>query len=268
MAPESQQSTQPSPRDNAMMLGALGILAYAASMMTHEALGHGGYCLALGGHNVMLTGWGEGCSVHPPGIEAAGPAVQFGAGLLAWLVLHRLSPGAARLRYFFWLYMVFNLLVFSGYVAFSGVTDFGDAAVIISGLHAHIVWRGVLILFGAVVYFLSMRATALEFKRFAGLDDGSRRLFRLVWIPYVTAGAFACCAGALNRTMGHGTAIGLAAASSFGGGLGMLWLPDMQRGMAVSAPAPSVYLSWSAAWAVAAAGVVVAFLFFIGPGLK
>jgi hypothetical protein len=38
-----------------MMLGALGILAYAASMMTHEALGHGGYCLALGGHNVMLT---------------------------------------------------------------------------------------------------------------------------------------------------------------------------------------------------------------------
>ena len=102
------------------MLGALGILAYAASMMTHEALGHGGYCLALGGHNVMLTAWGEGCSSQPPGIEAAGPGVQFGAGLLAWLVLHRLPQGTARLRYFFWLYMVFNLLVSSGYVAFSG----------------------------------------------------------------------------------------------------------------------------------------------------
>jgi hypothetical protein len=251
-----------------MMLGALGILAYAASMMTHEALGHGAYCFALGGHNVMLTAWGEGCSVRPPGIEAVGPGVQFGGGLLAWLVLHRLPRGAARLRYFFWLYMVFNLLVSSGYVAFSGVTDFGDAAVIIAGLNPHIVWRGVLILLGAVVYFLSMRATALEFKRFAGLDDGSKRLFRLVWIPYVTAGAFACCAGALNRTMGHGTAIGLAAASSFGGGLGMLWLPDMQRGMTLSALTPSVYLRWSAAWVVAAAVVVVAFLFFIGPGLK
>lgn len=122
-----------------------------------------------------------------------------------------------------------------------------------------------LILLGAVVYFQSMRATALEFKRFAGLDDGGKRLFRLVWIPYVTAGALACCAGALNRTMGHGIAIGLAAASSFGAGLGMLWLPDMQRVMTLSAPAPSVYLSWSAAWAVV---VVVAFLFFIGPGLK
>ena len=251
-----------------MLLGALGILAYAASMMTHEALGHGAYCVALGGHNVMLTAWREGCSSHPPGIEAAGPGMQFGSGLLAWLVLQRLPRGTARLRYFLWLYMVFNLLVSSGYVAFSGVTDFGDAAVIIAGLKAHIVWRGVLILFGAVVYFLSMRATALELKRFAGLEDGSRRLFRLVWIPYVTAGAFACCAGALNQTMGHGAAIGLAAASSFGAGLGMLWLPDMQRGMALSALAPSVYLRWSAAWAVAAAVVVVAFLFFIGPGLK
>lgn len=97
-----------------MMLAALGILAYAASMMTHEALGHGAYCLAVGGHNVMLTAWGERCDLpglHAPGIEAAGPGVQFGAGLLAWLVLHLLSPDAARPRYFFWLYMVFNLLV-------------------------------------------------------------------------------------------------------------------------------------------------------------
>ncbi len=53
---------QPAPRESAIMLGAFGILAYAASMMTHEALGHGGYCLALGGHNVMLTAWAEGCS--------------------------------------------------------------------------------------------------------------------------------------------------------------------------------------------------------------
>jgi hypothetical protein len=178
------------------------------------------------------------------------------------------APGHCQAALFFWLYLVFNLLISSGYVAFSGVTGFGDAAVIIAGFNPHMVWRGVLILLGAVVYFLSMRATALEFKRFAGLDDGGKRLFRLVWIPYVTAGGLACCAGALNRTMGHGTAIGLAAASSFGAGLGMLWLPDMQRGMRLSAPTPSVYLSWNAAWAFAAAVVVVAFLFLIGPGLK
>jgi hypothetical protein len=251
-----------------MMLGALGILAYAASMMTHEALGHGGYCLALGGHNVMLTAWGEGCSVQPPGIEAAGPGLQFGAGLLAWFVVRRLSPGTARLRYFFWLYMVFNLLVSSGYVVFSGVTDFGDAAVLISGLRPHIVWRGGLILLGSVVYFLSMRAAALEFKRFAGLDEGTRRPSRLVWIPYVSAGVFACCTAALNRTMGHSTAIGLAAASSFGGAWGMLRLPDMQRGMSVKDSSPTIYLTLNAAWCVAAAVVIIGFLVFIGPGIE
>jgi hypothetical protein len=253
-----------------MMLAALGILAYAASMMTHEALGHGGYCLASGGHNVMLTAWGERCDfpgVHGSGIEAAGPGVQFGAGLLAWRVPHLLSPDAARLRYFFWLYMVFNLLVSSGYVAFSGVTDYGDAALIV-GLHPHVVWRGGLILLGSVVYFLSMRAAALELKGFAGLDYGSRRLFRLVWMPYAAAGVFACATAALNQTMGHGVAIGLAAASSFGGGLGLLRLPEMQHGMASTGHSPTVYLNWSTAWGVAVFAVVVAFLFFIGPGLE
>ena len=278
---------QVAPRDSTTMLAALGILAYAASMMTHEALGHGGYCLAAGGHNVMLTAWWETCNFSTDsalGTKAAGPGVQFGAGLLAWLVLQLLSPNATRLRCFLWLYMVFNLFVSSSYVAFSGVTDLGDAAELVARLHPPIVWRGGLILLGALVYFLSMRATALELKRFAGRDDEIKRLFRLVWIPYAAAGVFACCTGALTqtlgvtglavaapamyRTMGHGAVIGLAVASSFGAGSGMFGLPNMQRGMASRGFSPAVYLKWSAAWGVVAATVIVLFLFCIGPGLK
>lgn len=253
------------------MLGALGILAYAASMMTHEALGHGGFCLAVGGHNAMLTAWAERCNfpnVQPSGIEAAGPGLQFGAGLLAWLPLHRLPAEAIRLRYFFWLYLIFNLFVSSGYVAFSGITDFGDAAVIIAGLSPRIIWRVVLILLGAGVYYLSMRLAASELKRFVGANAGSRSLFRLVWIPYVTAGVFACCAGALNRTMAPGVALGLAAASSFGAGFGMLRLPDMQRQMPMRTTIAGGYLSWSVGWVLAALVVVAAFLFIIGPGVE
>ena len=152
-------------RDHAVMLSALGILAYVASMMTHEALGHGAACIAARGHNVMLTGWAEGCNLRPEplGITAAGPAVQFGAGLLAWLALRLLAPPCfAILRSFLWLYMVFDLFMPSGYAAFSGVTDFGDGAVIIAGLSPHGLWRGMLILIGAVVYYLSMWAAALE----------------------------------------------------------------------------------------------------------
>ncbi len=179
--------------------------------------------------------------------------------------------------------MVFNLLVSSGYVAFSGVTNLGDAAELIAGLHPAAVWRGGLIVLGAVVYFLSMWAAALELKRFAGRDDGIRRLFRLVWIPYASAGVFACCTGALtqtmgatglavaapamNQTMGHGAALTLAVASSFGAGSGMLGLPNLQLGIGPRGSSPTTYLKWSAAWGVVAATVIALFLTFICPGL-
>jgi hypothetical protein len=253
--------------DNAVVVGALGVLAYAASMMTHEALGHGVYCFAAGGHNTGLTPWLEQCSLHPVGIEAAGPGLQFSAGLLAWLGLRLVSPHASRLRYFPWLYMVFALYIASGYVAFSGVTNFGDAAVIIAGLQPPIVWRGVLILVGAAAYYLSMRATALELERFAGTDRGANRLSRLVFIPYVVVGIFACCTAAVNKTM-PGTEIGMAVASSFGAGFGLLRLPAMQRSVPSEAPRSSVYLGWSVAWVLAAAVVAAAFLIFLGPGMQ
>jgi hypothetical protein len=163
--------------------------------------------------------------------------------------------------------MVFSLFVSSGYVLFSGVTNFGDAAVLIAGRRPQIVWRGGLVLLGAMGYFLSMRAAAVELKRFASADDGGKRLSKLVWIPYAAAGFFACCCGTLNQTMGHGAAIGLAAASSFGAGLGLLRLPDMQRGLILKATSPTVYVTWSIAWGIAAAIAIVIFLFFVGPGI-
>ena len=263
-----QQLRQIRTEDSAMILVTLGILGYAASMMTHEALGHGGYCLAFGGHNVMLTAWGESCDLRAPGIEAAGPGLQFGAGLLTWFVLRSVSSITGRLHYFVWLYMAFDLFVSSGYVAFSGVANFGDAAVLIAGLPPSAVWRGGLVVLGSVSYFLSMRVAASELKRFSGADDGSRRLWRLVFIPYVAAGVFACCSGALNQTMGHGAAIGLAAASSFGAGFGLLRLPDMQRGLPSNKTSPARYLTWNAVWGVAGAVTIMLFLFFIGPGLQ
>ncbi|MGA2564928.1 MAG: hypothetical protein ABSF96_15360, partial [Steroidobacteraceae bacterium] len=61
MSTEDGQLAQDRVTDNGIVLGALGILAYAASMMTHEALGHGVYCLAAGGHNTGLSAWAEGC---------------------------------------------------------------------------------------------------------------------------------------------------------------------------------------------------------------
>lgn len=268
------------------MLAALGTLAFAASMMAHEGLGHGGYCLAVGGHNTLLTPWSETC--HFPasprlGIKAAGPAAQFGFGLLAWLALHRVSPNAARLRYFIWLCMTLSLFISSGYVAFTGILNEGDAAELVAPLLNPLVWRSVIILLGSSVYFLSMRAAAYELRRFAGSDGQMNRLFRLVWIPYASVGIFACCTIAMNRIIGHGLSglavaspglnrtvglLGLALASSFGAGSGMFGLPPMSRYTSLRISPPAQYVQWNAAWGAVAGMVVLLFLFCIGPGLR
>ena len=268
------------------MLALLGSTAYIASMMTHEGLGHGGYCLAAGGRNVMLTAWWETC--HFPGvpslaIKAAGPGAQLGAGLLAWLALHLLSPRAANARYFLWLYMTFNLFIASGYIAFSGITGLGDGAELTAHLHPLAAWRAGLIAFGGVAYFLSMLVAAHELKRSAGADESLSRLFRLVWIPYVSAGVIAFCTGVLTQTigvtglatsapamyraMGHGAAMELALVSSFGAGSGMFGLPGIQHWFRARALPETDYLRWSAPWAFLAAAAITLFLVFVGPGL-
>jgi hypothetical protein len=272
-------------RDSLGMLAALGILAFAASMMSHEALGHGGYCLAVGGHNTLLTPWSEVCQFPASprlGIKAAGPAAQLAFGLLAWLALYWVSPNATRLRYFLWLCMTLSLFIVSSYVAFNGVLDAGDAAELVAPLQRPFVWRSVLILVGATVYFLSMLAAAYELRRFAGSDDEMNRLFRLVWVPYASVGVFACCTVFMNRILGHGVSgldvaspgldrtvglVGLAMASSFGAGSGIFGLPPMAHRRSLRTSSPAQYLRWSAAWGIVAGAVFLLFLCIIGPGL-
>jgi hypothetical protein len=183
--------------------------------------------------------------------------------------LRLLPAGSPNLRCLLWLYMVFNLFIASGYVAFSGVTDFGDAAVVIAGLEPHALWRGLLVLLGAAVYFFSMRAAALELERVAGSEDGGRRARRIVWFPYLAAGVLACCGAALNRTMPSTlAALGLAAASSFGAGWGMLQLPNMQSRGAVNEADRGSRIRFRLVWVLAAAVVAAAFIFVLGPGVE
>jgi hypothetical protein len=256
-------------RDNLVTLGALGILAYVASMMTHEALGHGAFCVAAGGHNVMLTGWGEACDLHPVPMRiiAAGPALQFGAGLLAWLVLRQFASGRYMVqRSFLWLYMVCDLFISSSYVAFSGLTNFGDSAAIIAGLSPPWLWRTLLVVIGVVAYYLSMWVAALELRRIVG-NDSNQRLRNFLWVPYLATGLLACCAGALNRTMAPGVALELAALTSFGSGFGMVRLSALQRRMVIQTAVRGSYVKWSLAWVIGAVFTGALFVFALGPGI-
>src|SRR6185503_6556660 len=57
-------------------LAALGIVAFVAQSLLHEAVGHGAACLAIGGRITWLTPMYMRCSVESPAMVAAGPALN------------------------------------------------------------------------------------------------------------------------------------------------------------------------------------------------
>jgi hypothetical protein len=86
-------------------------------------------------------------------------------------------------------------------------------------------------------------------------------------MPYLAAGVLACCAGALNRTMAPDVALGLAAASSFGAGFGMVRLRELRHRISSTDPLPAAYIRRSVAWMAAAILAGAGFVLVLGPGI-
>ena len=114
---------------------AIALVAYAASNILHEAVGHGGACLALGGRPLVLSSVHFECgekamsalALH--GVAAAGTIVNFIIGALALLVFKTANPlHKPHAAYFLWLFTTLNLLSGAGYFLFSGVGGVGDWA--------------------------------------------------------------------------------------------------------------------------------------------
>jgi hypothetical protein len=246
--------------DNIVVLAALGALAYGASMLTHELIGHGGVCALAGGHTTRLSAWGEACSIQPAGIEAAGPGVQFLGGLVAWGVLRLVPARFGTLRHLLWLTMVFDLLIASGYLVLSAATGFA-----IAGLSPPFVWRIVLGVVGGALYYGSMWLCAYELRRSAGSDIV--RLKRLTVVPYIAAGVIALAGGALNRTLPPAVGLELAAASAFAGAFGLIRLPDLQQSLRSVTPGVAAPLPPSLVWSIAGVLGAVAFVLVLGRGL-
>lgn len=252
-------------KDNIVTLAALGALAYGLSMFTHEALGHGGVCALAGGHTVMLSGWGERCSIQPAGIEAAGPLTQFGTGLLAWLLLRVVPESVVALRTWLLFFMAYCLFVSSGYVLMSGFTGFGDAAVVIANLSPQTWWRAGLVIGGSAIYYASMWACGYELRRLFGSDEN--RLLRIVWPAYLAAGVMAGVGGYLNQTLPSHLGLELGLLSSFGGAFGLLRLPDLQKLLKRVTPGNTAPLGWNfLAIAMGLAGAA-AFILLLGKGV-
>ena len=267
-----QTGTQarPVPSD-ALTIAAIAAVAYVLASVLHEAVGHGGACLATGGKPIMVSTVAAECSVENHLVVAGGTIVNAVAGAL-FLVLGRMTSWVSpRLKYFLWLSMAVNLFTAAGYFLFSGIGGIGDWAMFIQGFPAQWAWRTGMAIFGAATYMSAGWLILLELRPLIGSDKKQRfsRAARLCRVSYFTGGILACVAGSLNPQGWLLVAIS-AAASTFGGTSGLLWTLPWLRGDRIP-PGPGedpvpILRSWP--WIAAACVVAAAFIAVLGPGVR
>ncbi len=251
---------------------AIALVAYAASNVAHEAVGHGAACVALGGKPNVLSSVHFDCgeeaisALARRGVAAAGTIVNFIAGAIGLVAFKATNPVRKPHRsYFLWLFTTLNLLMGAGYFLFSGVGNIGDWVDVASGTVSPFIWRPAMAVLGGAVYFLLARQSGQWLEALVGSDDLSMRRSRLLSIPAYVAGGLLFCLSGLFNPVGPVLIAISAAAASFGGASGLLWLIQFSRDNKRSAEPAELGRSY--AWIVAGCIASVIFVGILGPGI-
>jgi hypothetical protein len=267
-AAEVAPEKTPAVRDRATII-AISIVAFALANTLHEGAGHGGACLATGGHAKVLSSVHFECDRGGRLIAAGGTLVNFMLGFLCWIALRVANAARGHWRYFLWVLMTVNLLQGAGYFLFSGLGNFGDWAEVIRGLEPAWLWRVGLVALGVVSYVLLMWLALRELRPFLGEGDWRRGGAKdLTLVPYLTGGVLYTVAGMFNPVGMILVAVS-AAAASFGGTSGMAWMTQYLGGkLAPKIGGEPVELKRSLGWIVVAVILAAVFVGVLGPGVR
>lgn len=264
------------PRHDLLTIVAIALLAYVIGDVLHEAVGHGGACLLVGGKPLVLSTVHFECDSHAVGawgvgfIAAGGTLVNLCAGALAVLARRRAVSASGALTWLLWLLMAVNLLSGTGYFLFSGVGGIGDWADVVRGIGPAWVTRLGLTVLGGVTYWLAVLRAVRALDPFLA-GDGEERVrsaTRMTLPAYFAGGTLSCIAGFLNPVGMVLVAIS-AAAASFGGTSGLAWMPQLLRGERAAAAGRMQLLvprSWG--WIVTGAVAAAVFVLVLGPGVR
>jgi len=248
---------------------AIALVAYAASNVLHEALGHGGACIALGGKPLVLSSVHFECGEEAMSdggrrlVSAAGTIVNFIAGALGFMAFK--TARRSHTAYFLWLFTTLNLLMGAGYFLFSGVGNIGDWALVMRGIVSPAIWRPAMAIFGGALYFLLARQAAQWLGTLVGSDDLVMKRARRLTIPAYFAGGLLYCISGLFNPLGPIVIAISAAAASFGGASGLLWLTQFLRGGDHTAEA--VELGRSYGWIIGGCIASAIFIAILGPSI-
>ena len=185
----ARQRKEPTPiADDVLTICAISIVAGILTNILHEGVGHGLVALLTGAKSGVLTTVAWSSTSDSRLVAAGGTLVNLAGALVFWLALRSAKLASMPMRYFLLITCAFNLFTGTGYFFFSGVTDFGDWAAVISGLHPHWLWRVVLVIVGASSYFIAAVVVGVGLVRYVGIPRHEQgRLRKLTIVPYFTA---------------------------------------------------------------------------------
>jgi hypothetical protein len=113
-------------KHDSLTVSAIGVLAMMAVTCDHEALGHGGLCLGLGGHITLLSTSLFRCDIKSNLIDAGGPFGNLLIGSLALAAFRLLHHRRSALRLFCITVFAFSFFWESGYAVKSMLDLRGD----------------------------------------------------------------------------------------------------------------------------------------------
>ena len=172
-------------------VAAAAVLAAVTVTVSHEAVGHGGVCLALGGEVTRLSTSLFRCSAASNLIDLGGPGMNLAVGLAAALASRIVGRGRPALR--LWLVLVAAFAGFweGAYLAKAMATGEGDLAFAWRGLIGEptAVVRGLGVVLGVGLYAATFVFVARGLRSSAGRD--AAEVARTAWVAaaVATAGA-------------------------------------------------------------------------------
>jgi hypothetical protein len=252
--------------DDALTICAISLLAGMLADLLHEGLGHAATALLTGTTSGVLSTVAWSSAFDSRLVAAGGTLANLAAAFVFLVVLRNARAASVRLRFFLLLSLGFNLFGGTGYFFFSGVTNFGDWAVVIAGLHPHSLWRALLVITGFAAYFGAVLVVGAGLVRYVGVprNDGPR-LRKLTLIPYFSSVLLLGASGLLNP-VGIQLVWQSALPASAGADSGLLWL----RYYIPKGPVPersSEAIERSYMWITAAIILSLVFIFVLGHGI-
>jgi hypothetical protein len=252
--------------DDLLTICAISLVAAIIANVVHEGLGHAVTALLTGTQSGVLTTVAWSSDFDSRLVAAGGTLANLAAGVIFWFALRRLAGASVRLRYFLLISLAFNLFTGTGYFFFSGVTNFGDWALVIAGLQAHWLWRTLLVVVGIVAYYGAVLVVGTGLVRYVGVArDDARRLWKLTLIPYLSATLLVCAGGLLNP-LGIQLVWQSALPGTAGADSGLLWLKYYIPKDAIPERG-SERIGRSYGWIAAAVALSLVFVFVLGRGI-